>query len=41
MYWQLAQPGEQEKWLVTFTKDKGRIDYGAVDIDGTPYRSKY
>ena len=41
LYWQLAQPGKQEKWLVTFTKDKGRVDYGGVDFDGTRIEDRY
>jgi len=41
MYWKLAQEGKQEKWLVTFTKDKGRVEYGGVNFDGTPYKGKY
>ena len=41
MYWQLAQPGKQQKWLVTFTKDKGRVEYGGVDWEGRPYRPEY
>ena len=37
MYWQLAQPGKQEKWLVTFDKQRGRVECGGVFWDGTPY----
>ena len=37
MYWQLARKGRQENWLVTFTKEQGRVTYGGVEWDGTPY----
>lgn len=38
MYWQLAQPGPQEPWLVTFVKGEGRVPYGGVGFDGVPYK---
>jgi hypothetical protein len=41
MYWRLAQPGKQEKWLVTFTKNEGRQTYTGVDFDGTPFVPRY
>ena len=41
MYWELVQPGEQGKWLVTFSKGIGRAEYSAVNVDGTPYRPRY
>lgn len=41
MYWQLVQPGEQQRWLVTFTKEQGKVDYGPIDFDGVPYRPQH
>ena len=37
MYWELAKGGRQEDWLVTFTKEKGRVEYGGVGFDGVAY----
>ncbi|KAF2166432.1 hypothetical protein M409DRAFT_23074 [Zasmidium cellare ATCC 36951] len=41
MYWQLAQPGLQEPWLVTFGKGEGRVPYGGVGFDGVPYNAEW
>jgi hypothetical protein len=34
MYWELAQEEKQSKWLVTFTKERGREEFLGVDFDG-------
>jgi len=34
MYWVLAHEEKQSKWLVTFTKAKGREEFLGVDFDG-------
>jgi hypothetical protein len=34
MYWELAHEAKQSKWLVTFTKQKGRQEFLGVDFDG-------
>ena len=34
MYWTLAQEEKQSKWLVTFTKAKGREEFLGVDFEG-------
>ena len=34
MYWELANEKKQSKWLVTFTKEKGRGEFLGVDFDG-------
>ena len=34
MYWELANEGKQSKWLVTFTKERGRHDFSGIDYQG-------
>ena len=41
MYWRLAQAGAQQKWLVTFNKEEGRVEYGGIDLDGVPYKPMF
>ncbi|KAJ6171987.1 hypothetical protein N7470_001054 [Penicillium chermesinum] len=34
MYWQTANEREQDKWLVSFTKDGTRYEFPGVDFKG-------
>jgi hypothetical protein len=34
MYWELANETKQSKWLVTFTKERGRVDLVGRDYEG-------